>query len=492
MPLQGERQDVIRCCTMRFSEYFDLGLTQPELDFVDIDLDGDIRLFLDPYALRGRGDPLAVQCVADIRHFFQRLLDALREGDLDRARTLLGHLHEPNETRLGYSANEARGSGVGSEIAEKIFEALTKSKAIETGFIRDISDTELLVDGIGPDRVSDLSTNIVRQRLIGYTQAQCLLHNVPMRKVASGPLWDAENEAWREDYVDLPVYQRRERILLVPKALVRRRGELSPREYYDQYVLDYLHALEMSNPATELGRMIRGARHITKKELKEKYGSGTKGFLLQFSQHHPEVLSRYKEEKGLPPPLTAQELLENFDPKAFARVLSERLREIPAGPEHATTYHRFVIGLLSFLLYPNLLYPVKEAEINEGRKRIDILYENGVHSGVFQRFTQSTARASTYIPVECKNYTREIGNPEVDQLIARFSNQRGWLGLLICRANEDPPGLTARCRDAYHAGLGCILPLDDANLLTMLRHVENGDYNAVDGHLSELFRRVVV
>ena len=140
---------MIRCDNMRFSEYFRLGLTQPELDFVDIDLDGDIRLFLDPYALRGRGDPLAVQCVADIRRFFQRLLDALREGDLDRARALLGNLHEPNETRLGYSANEARGSGVGSEIAEKIFRALTESKAIETGFIRDISDTELLVE-VGP------------------------------------------------------------------------------------------------------------------------------------------------------------------------------------------------------------------------------------------------------------------------------------------------------------------------------------------------------
>jgi len=83
---------------------------------------------------------------------------------------------------------------------------------------------------------------------------------------------------------------------------------------------------------------------------------------------------------------------------------------------------------------------------------MDILYENGVHSGVFQRFTQTTARPSTYIPVECKNYTRGIGNSEVDQLIARFSNQRGWLGLLICRANEDPAGLIARCRDAYQAG----------------------------------------
>src|SRR5580658_7085949 len=98
---------------MRFSQHYNLGMTQPELDFVDVELGGDMRLFVDPYALRTRADPLSVACVEDIRVFFQRLLDALREHDVAAARSLLGNLHEPNETRLGYSREEARGSGIG-------------------------------------------------------------------------------------------------------------------------------------------------------------------------------------------------------------------------------------------------------------------------------------------------------------------------------------------------------------------------------------------
>lgn len=74
---------------MKFSEYFGLGLNQAELDFVDIELDGDMRLFIDPYALRGRIDPLSVACANDVRVFLQALLDAMRDGDEEGIRELL-------------------------------------------------------------------------------------------------------------------------------------------------------------------------------------------------------------------------------------------------------------------------------------------------------------------------------------------------------------------------------------------------------------------
>jgi hypothetical protein len=464
-------------------------MTQPELDFVDVELGGDMRLFIDPYALRTRADPLSVACVEDIRVFFQRLLDALREHDLDEARRLLGNLHEPNETRLGYSTDEARGSGIGRGLADGIIEALVTSRAIQTGFIHDISDTELLIDGIGPDKVSDLSTNIIRRHLVDYTQSQCELHKVPLVRVPAGPLWDPETLAWRDDYTQLPVAQG-DRILLVPKSIVRWRGELNPREYFDDYVIHFLRQQELANPASELGRLVRGERRIRKKDLEQKYGKGSKSFLLEFSQNHPAVLQKYKEQKGLAGPLTPTELEEDFDPVAFAPILASRLEEIPPGAEHATAYHKFMVGLLSFLFYPNLLHPKVEAEINEGRKRIDILYENGAHSGVFERFTRTLRMPSMFISVECKNYTREVANPEIDQLIGRFANHRGRLGILICRRLEDRNLLVARCRDTAAAGLGFILPLDDQNVLAMLRHVEHRDYNAVDGHLSELLHQV--
>ena len=37
---------------MRVSEYYNLNRSQPSLDFVDVDIYGDIEVFIDPRALR--------------------------------------------------------------------------------------------------------------------------------------------------------------------------------------------------------------------------------------------------------------------------------------------------------------------------------------------------------------------------------------------------------------------------------------------------------
>jgi hypothetical protein len=42
------------------------------------------------------------------------------------------------------------------------------------------------------------------------------------------------------------------------------------------------------------------------------------------------------------------------------------------GNEHASEYHNLIIGAVEFLFFPQLIYPWKEHEIHEGRKRIDM------------------------------------------------------------------------------------------------------------------------
>ena len=55
-----------------FSEYFKLNKSQYELDFVDIPVNnGDIPLFIDPYAISRRSDRWSVQCHNLIVNFFQ-------------------------------------------------------------------------------------------------------------------------------------------------------------------------------------------------------------------------------------------------------------------------------------------------------------------------------------------------------------------------------------------------------------------------------------
>lgn len=146
-----------------FSEYFQLGKSQYELDFVDVPIDSDILLFIDPFAISQRLEPWSRKCHLTLISFFQAVIDAIREGNADRAHWLLKSLREPNETRLGFSQGKPQGAGIGDLQAEQLFDALRESSAVRTGFISSLEECELLIDGVGRDKISDLTTNIIRR-----------------------------------------------------------------------------------------------------------------------------------------------------------------------------------------------------------------------------------------------------------------------------------------------------------------------------------------
>lgn len=158
---------------MRVSEYFKLERTQPSLDFVDVDIYGDVRIFVDPRALRLLPSEWGDECVSLIQNFFRSVLAAIHGGQSDRAQSLLRTLREPNKTHLGLSRKKARGRALGPESARDVWGSLSKSEAVESGLLEDLEDTILMVEGIDVDIVSDITTNIIREPLIRYTQDAC-------------------------------------------------------------------------------------------------------------------------------------------------------------------------------------------------------------------------------------------------------------------------------------------------------------------------------
>src|ERR1700722_10084122 len=95
--------------------------------------------------------------------------------------------------------------------------------------------------------------------------------------------------------------------------------------------------------------------------------------------------------------------------------------------------------------YPPLTSPISQHPIHEGRKRIDITYTNMATAGFFKWLAAHYPSAQIF--VECKNCTRDLKNPELDQLSSRFSPSRGQVGLLACRSLEDKELFERRCRD---------------------------------------------
>lgn len=97
---------------MRVSEYYKLDKNQASLDFVDVRLDTDTPLFVDPTALHLFDSEWGRGCVSMIQNYFSLILQLVRDDDI-KAKTLLSALGEPNETRLGFSRNRPQGHGMG-------------------------------------------------------------------------------------------------------------------------------------------------------------------------------------------------------------------------------------------------------------------------------------------------------------------------------------------------------------------------------------------
>ncbi len=225
---------------MRISKRFKLKASQFELDFVDIDTSRDRPLFVDPHFLGLRTDRWSLGAAASVQSFFKYFLDLLRAGKRDDARQLFSYLGEPNETCLGLSRGQPRGNAIGEELANDIFDSLVTSRAVTTGVLTDLEDARVFVRGIDKDRVSDMTTVLIRQHLLQYTIDQCNLWGIPLTPdVPSGDVWDATTSAWVSYHTPRLIVSSRP-ILLVPKGIATFSKQYTAEKYHRHFVLTYL------------------------------------------------------------------------------------------------------------------------------------------------------------------------------------------------------------------------------------------------------------
>jgi hypothetical protein len=464
------------------SDYYKLGRTQAGLEFVDVVLDGDTKLFVDPRAFRLIRTEWSESC-ADLKAYFSAVLDAIHHDDEQRARMLLLGLNEPNETHLGLSkGGRARGRGVGRVLADDLYDSLSESEARKSGLLQDLEDTALMVEGIGADRISDITTNVIRPLLIDYTQQVCRRYEIPMEQVESGQLWNPTSEEWETRFVDQPTPDG-ERLLLVPKAVVRYRLDFDPGDYYRKHILSFLASQEIARKSGLVQLLKDGTPKVYKKDLRKKYEKrkNPKQIIVEVTRDHPELLEEFRAAKqndfSKPLELNVLAAKANTAPPNWSKML-KAVTDLKAGSDDATNFHDAVEELLSALFYPSLVEPVKEKEIETGIKRIDIRYLNMASDGFFLWFQKQMAKAP-YVPVECKNYKEDPKNPELAQLVGRLNDNRGRLGILVCRKIEDRNAFIKRCHYELTNNGNYIVGLDDDDLRALVAARKLGDEKKV-------------
>jgi len=237
-----------------------------------------------------------------------------------------------------------------------------------------------LLERIGDrDKISDLTTNIIRFLLIQYTQQQCEILGIPIRAYSGPPGWDKARRNWLSKIVDLP-FIGESPVILIPKYVVRRKLSLDSQEFYNKQITDFLVS-ENLRANSSLVQTIKGQQKVFKSDVR-KENPKTKNYVAEMVVAHPELLEIYKKIAK------RQKTITNFndtDPSinAVCSALADIFANIPAGTQHAEDYHLLAMGTLTAIFYPDLIMPHKEWEIHGGRKRIDLVYTNAADTGFF-------------------------------------------------------------------------------------------------------------
>lgn len=277
---------------MKFSELFKIQRSRSD-EWFDPILSIDTRLFIDPFLLyateRGHFDGSHKEVIAFFNSVFklvaksggnsasvswQKAVDLLRFGEVE-------------EVCLGYTGAGTKGSGSGIGLARVVAGALWE--AVQAGLkeITHFEEVRILREGIGADRISDITAGLVRPRLAKYTTEICKKHSIASEVVRyPRGYYDVEREYWIPLEAHLPRNPYNEKgILLVPRQYLRDLPTISPEDFWE-----YCYSNENDTIRNDYSYDI--TKNVDKKTI------------IDFARRHPEIREKYIKdvEKREPKP----------------------------------------------------------------------------------------------------------------------------------------------------------------------------------------------
>jgi len=73
----------------------------------------------------------------------------------------------------------------------------------------------------------------------------------------------------------------------------------------------------------------------------------------------------------------------------------------------------------------------------------------------------------------------------------RFSNLRGWFGIILSRKFKNKDLFVQRCKDTAKDGRGIILCIDDEDIIDMLTLIQNGCRGELDRELTKRYQAII-
>ena len=305
---------------MNFTTYNDMRVKgHADIDFVDAHVDGDNHLYIDPERVALTNHPFSEVASEAIGDFFDVLCQTAAERDDASLYRLLSFGHEPNETHLGLSAVRSQGRGTTPEIMLPIVHDMIDSGMFDAGLVTQLSDLHLWTPNFHYDRLSDLTTNIIRSVLVDYTYLQYRNWGLPLPAVCHhrAPTWDTRTHRWV--LMDCPHFLSGHfPTVLVPKAFVGRYMLSSPGELLQKYALRYRQQEHLDERSDYCHLKVRknGDEVLTPPTKRELYdlevkGQPAKEYLRHIGTVHPNMVRELHADHRTPTPRRAITLTDH-------------------------------------------------------------------------------------------------------------------------------------------------------------------------------------
>lgn len=432
------------------------GVSQFEVDFVIPRIGVDVALGIDPFLLFKSHDPLLSALHDMVLKVFNAGVKSLQEKDRPTARYLFD-FPEVSEIGLGYTAKGKRGTGVGSFLAELIIETLEDSPLLLERGVRHIEEMQLVSIGIGADRVSDITANVIKQFLVNYTQKQCELWDISLQcNVPLTHVFDPERFEWYDSYMDLPVSPiDGSPILFVPRRIIR----VLPWINYDDYFRMEFSAYLRTKRARGQLKALAGLQETRRP---------TKDEVVAVTRTEIERVDRYIDAKEKTAD-KAQPTLAYLEDDAVASEVARQkalLASVTPGATDASKYQRTVLAIINYLFSPELIDGEIEVRTHEGTERRDIIFTNDSDQSFWAYLR--TEHSAFLLMFEAKNSV-ELELAHLNQTATYLGDRLGRVGFIVTR---NPASSTAQ-RKAFSifndsTPRKVILILSDQDLYEML------------------------
>lgn len=213
---------------IHFSDFFGIDPEDVEnYGAFNISLINDLPLFIDPFLLFNSKKPEYQHLHAEIIRYITFLKERAGAGKIDKG--LLQSWYEFPEVKqnwLGFCLDGNGGAGLGPDFAKALFDNLHEvfndfgEERISKG--SHLEKLCLIKDGVGKDKISDFTTNLIRGFLLNFTQefAKRFLRDSQRKIVVINKVsFNYQTESWDRGSFELP-FHNDDYVVLTPRDIL--------------------------------------------------------------------------------------------------------------------------------------------------------------------------------------------------------------------------------------------------------------------------------